>query len=167
MELKQLHAMGAFVPRTFYEKTIPIRRPVLKPEEEWADPAVPEKTGEYVDDTLTVHIRKRSSADFLEMIAAPDRDKSHIALLRCACKPDGTEVFDSLEQAKQLDDWLFIPLMVAVNEVNKFGLKNYQPRTSSGTNSPSSSAARSQKRKRVSPKKSAPSGSPTATSTAP
>lgn len=168
MDLKQLQAMGAIVPRTFYEKTIPIRRPVLKPVEEWAEADAPEKTDKFVDDTITVHIRKRSSADFLEMVTAPDRDKAHIAVLRCVCKPDGAEVFESLEQTKQLEEWLFIPLMLAVNEVNKFGLKNSQPRTSSGANSRSPSAAgRSRNGKKRSAKKSARSGLPTATSAAP
>jgi hypothetical protein len=167
MQLKQLQAMGALVPRTFYEKTIPIRRPVLKPADEWAERDVPEKTGEFVDDMITIHIRKRSSADFLEMMTAPDRDKAHIAILRCICQPDGTEIFESVEQAKQLEEWLFIPLMLAVNEVNQFGLKNSQPRTSYGAKSRSASAdVRSRNGKRRSLKKSAPSGSPTGPSAA-
>lgn len=162
MDINQLQALGALVTRSVFPKEIKVRRPVLKPVEEWADPGEPEGTGEFVEDTLTAHVRKRSSADFLEMVQAPDRDKAHIAVLRCVCREDGTEVFQSLEQAKQLQEWLFIPLMLAVNEVNQFGLKNSQPRTSSGTSSPSSSAARSRKRRSGSPRKNAPAGSPTA-----
>ncbi len=158
--------MGGMVTRSLFKKEIPIRRPVLKPAEEWADPNEPEKTGEFVQDTLTAHVRKRSSVDFIEMVQATDRDKAHIAILRCICHEDGTEVFESLAQAKQLEEWLFIPLMLAVNEVNSFGLKNSQPRTSSGTSLPSSSAVRSRKLKRVAAKKSAPVGSPTGTSAA-
>lgn len=166
MDIKQLQAMGAIVTRSLFKKDIPVRRPVLRAPEEWADPNEPEKTGEFIDDVLTAHVRKRSSADFLEMVQATDRDKAHIAILRCICHEDGTEVFESLAQAKQLEEWLFIPLMLAVNDVNGFGLKNSQPRTSSGTSLPSSSAARSRKLKRVAAKKNAQAGSPTGTSAA-
>ncbi len=123
MDIKQLQAMGGFVTRTLFPKTIPVRQPVLKPESEWANPEDPEFTGEFVDTTMDVHIRKRSSADFLEMVQAADRDRAHVAILRCVLQADGAEVFASLEQVKQLREWLFIPLMQAVNEVNEFGLK--------------------------------------------
>jgi hypothetical protein len=166
MDLKQLQVLGAIVPRTTFKKEIPVKRPELKPKEEWADPNDPEETGNIIDDSLTTWIRKRSSADFLEMIQAKDQNKAHIAVLRCVCHEDGSEVFESLEQCKQLKEWLFIPLMVAVNEVNQFGLKNSLPKTSSGMSLPSSSAARSRKLKRVSQKRNAPAGSPTGPSAA-
>jgi hypothetical protein len=167
MDLKQLQAMGALVPRTLFKKEIPFRRPVLKPTEEWSNAGEPEESGEFVDDTVTAWIRKRSSADFLEMIQAPDRDKAHIAVLRCVCLEDGAEVFESLAQAKQLKEWLFLPLMMAVNQVNEFGLKNSHPRTSSGTSSRSSSGAPSRKLKRGAARKNGRHGSPTAPSAAP
>lgn len=167
MDLKQLQALGAIVSRTLFKKEIKVRRPILKPAEEWADASEPEESGEIVDDTLTTWIRKRSSADFLEMIQAPDRDKAHIAVLRCVCLEDGAEVFESLGQCKQLKEWIFLPLMYAINEVNSFGLKNSRPKTKSGMNSPSSSAARSRKRKHASVKKSSTAGSPIAPSAAP
>lgn len=167
MDLKQLQAMGALVTRSLFKKEVPVRRPVLKPAEEWADPNEPELTDEFVDDSVTVWIRKRSSADFLEMVQAADRDKAHVAILRCVCNPDGSEVFESLAQAKQLREWLFIPLMVAVNEVNGYGLKNSPPKTSSGTNSRSSSGAPLRKLKRGAARKNARAGSPTAPSAAP
>jgi len=159
--------MGAIVTRSLFKKDIPIKQPVLRPVEEWESPDQPEFTGEVVDNTLTAHVRKRSSADFLEMVQAPDRDKAHIAIWRCIVHEDGTEVFESLEQAKQLQEWLFIPLMLAVNEVNGFGLKNSQPKTNSGMSLPSSSVARSRKLKRVAPKKNARSGLHTGTDAAP
>jgi hypothetical protein len=167
MDLKQLQAMGAIIPRTLFKKEVPVKRPELKPASEWAEKDVPEKTGKWIDDTITVHIRKKSSADFMEMIAAPDREKAHIAVLRCVCDEKGAEVFESLEQAKQLEEWLFIPLVMAVNEVNQFGLKNSQPRTSSGAKSRSPSAeGQSRNGKSRSRKKSAPSGSSIETSVA-
>ena len=152
MDFKNLQVIGAFVPTTLTKRTITINYP--------SDPE--DQASERITDTVDVWIRKRSSADFLEMVQAPDRDKAHIAILRCVCLEDGSEAFDSLERVKQMAEWLFIPLMVAVNEVNAFGLKNSQPRTSSGTSSPSSSAARSRKRRAGSPRKNAPVGSPTA-----
>lgn len=164
MNLKELQALGAFVPRALTMRTLAVKRPVLEPD---SDPLEPVLTGEFVDDTLDVWIRKRTSADFLEMVRAPDRDKAHVAILRCVCNEDGTEVFPSLEACKQIREWLFGPLMVAVNEVNDFGLKNSKPRTSSGASSPSSSAAPSRKLKRVSRKRNVASGSPTAPSAAP
>lgn len=168
MDIKQLQALGAIVTRSLFKKEIPVRRPVLKPAEEWEFPDQPEFTGEIVDDSLTAHVRKRSSADFLEMVQAPDRDKAHIAILRCICHEDGSEVFESLQQAKQLQEWLFIPLMVAVNEVNGFGLKNSQPRMSSGAKSRSASAvAPSRSGNKRSAKKSGRSGLPTAPNAAP
>lgn len=168
MDLKQLQAMGAIVPRTLHKREVPIRRPELKPESEWEEKGVPEGTGEWLDDSVTVYIRKRSSVDFIELVSAPDREKACVALLRCVCDEKGAEVFENLDQTKQLEDWLFLPLVMAVNEVNQFGLKNSQPRTSSGAKSRSPSAAgRSRSGKPPSPKKSAPSGSHTAPSAAP
>lgn len=148
MDLKQLTSLGAIVPRTLFKKEVALKRPTLKPAEEWADPNEPEFSGEIVDDTMTVWVRKRSSADFLEMMRAPDNDKAHIAILRCICDQEGNEVFESLAQCKQLREWMFLPLMLVVNEVNEFGLKNSAPKTKSGANSPSSSAARLPRRKR-------------------
>jgi hypothetical protein len=163
MDLKQLQAMGAIVPRTLFKREVAIKRPELKNKIDWEDSEFPEFTGTIIEDSITVHIRKKSSADFMEMIAAPDRDKAHIAILRCVCDDKGVEVFESLEQCKQLEEWLFIPLALTVSEVNKFGLKNSLPRTSSGAKSRSPSAAvPSRNGKSRSPKKSAPSGRPTA-----
>jgi hypothetical protein len=168
MDIKQLHAMGALVTRSLTRKEITVRHPALRPKSEWADATQPEFSDELVVDTMTCWVRKRSSADFLEMMQAPDRDKAHVAVLRCICHEDGREVFESLDQAKQLQEWLFIPLMVAVNEVNQFGLKNSQPRTSSGARSLSASAdGQSLNGSRRSPKKNARRGSRIAPSAAP
>lgn len=167
MDIKQLQAMGGFVTRTLFPKTINVRQPVLKPASEWASADEPEFTGEVVDTTMDVHIRKRSSFDFLELVKAEDCDRAHVAILRCVLQADGEPVFTDLNQVKQLREWLFIPLMQAVNEVNEFGLKNSQPKTNSGTSLPSSSGARSRKLKPVARKKNAQAGSPIAPDAAP
>lgn len=168
MDLKQLQAAGAFVPRTLFKREIPIKRPEMKPEGEWADPEVPEYTGELLDDTVTAFIRKRSSADFMEIRQAKNRDKWHLSVLLCVCHEDGTPVFDSLEQAEQLQEWLFVPLAAAVLEVNGEGAKNFQPRTNGGASSRSASAVgRLKSGKRRSRKPSSSSGDSTRPSAAP
>lgn len=167
MELKDLQGPGAYVSRKLIKKEVPLRRPLLKPAKEWGDPEIAEFTGEIVDDSMTVHIRKRDSADLMEMVGSDDREKASIAILRCVCKPGGGQVFESLEQVNQLADWLFLPLMMVVGEVNNFAPKNSQPMTSSGAKSRSPSAARSKKRSTGSARKNAQSGSNTGASAAP
>lgn len=167
MDLKQLQAMGAFVPKTLFKREVEFDRPVLRPEAEWASPDEPEYTGELVKESVTAWIRKRSSADFMEIRQAPTRDQMSVALLRCVCHEDGAEVFESIDQVRQLEEWFFVPLMWHVSEVNKFGAKNSQPRTSGGANSHSASAAgRLRSGKRRSVKKSSKSGSSTPPSAA-
>ncbi len=154
MDLKQLQALGAFQARTLFKKEVPIKRPILKPEAEWANPEEEEETGETIEETLTVHVRKRSSSDFLEMVSAENRERSDIAMIRCICNEDGTELFESIEQVRTLKVWLYFPLLTAINEVNHFTPKALPSRTSSGAKSPSLSAgARLRNGKRRSAKK--------------
>lgn len=154
MDLKQLQAVGAFVSTKLFKRVVPIKRPEAKPQNEWADPEVPEFTGKVIDDTVTVWIRKRSSADFMEIRQAPNRDKFHLSVQVCCFHEDGTPVFETLEQAKKLQEWLFVPLAAEVHELHGEGPKNSQPRTSGGANSPSASAgARSRNGKKRSLKK--------------
>lgn len=161
-----MQAFGAFVPTTLVKHTVKLRRPILKPADEWASPDEPEFTGEIVDDTMDVFVRKRASSEFLEMVQATDRDRAMVAILRCVRNEDGSQVFQSIEQVSRLAEWLFIPIVEAVNRTNEFRPKNSAPRTNYGTSSPSSSAARSRKRKSASPRKNARAGSPTAPSAA-
>jgi len=173
MDLKQLQAMGAVAPRALVKKDIPIRVPPLKHADQWEDPNIPEADEsapkeQWSEESLTVHIRKRSSVDFYELISSADREKPFVVILRCVCDERGEPVFQDLAQVVQLKEWLWMPLALAANEVNQFGSKNFQPRTSSGANSRSPSAAEaSRSGKRKSPKKNAPSGSPTETGAAP
>lgn len=159
MDLQKLQALGGFVPATIFKRDIPITYRPLTPAESWADPDVPEHEQAPVTDMLTTYIRKRSSADFMEIVNATDADKAFLALLRCVVHPCGTPVFADLAQTKQLAEWLLIPLLTAVNEVNTFDAKKSQPRTSSGAASRSPSAAEaSRSGKRLSRKKNARSG---------
>lgn len=169
MDLKQLQAMGAIEHRPLVPKKIPVKYPVPNDPATWADPEVAEypDTPEFKDGIFDTHIRKRSSADFIELTSAPNREKPFVAIFRCVCNPDGSQLFETMDQVLGLKEWLWIPLMTAVNEVNQFGPKNSRPRTNSGMNSPSSSAARLRKRSSASRKKSGPAGSPTEHSAAP
>lgn len=170
MDLQQLQAMGAIATRALVPKTIMIQYPKPLPQEQWADPAVPEYADvpEMVDETLDVHIKKRSSMDAAEAMRAPERERVFILILRCVCKPDGSQVFDTLDQVVSLKEWIWIPLAAAITEVHKGGeAKNSQPRTSSGASSRSPSAGgRSRSGKRRSPRKSERSGSRTGPSAA-
>lgn len=172
MDLKQLQAMGGISARSIVKREVPIIHPPLRPAEEWADPNTPESDDQapkekWTKAVMEVHVRKRSAADFYELLSADDRNKPLIVILRCICNSDGTPVFDSLEQVDQLKEWLWMPLAVVANEVNKLDPKHSQPKTSSGTKSRSSSAAPSRKRKSVSVRKNGKAGSPTATNLAP
>lgn len=170
MELKQLQAMGAIAARTLVPKDIQIKYQRPLPPEQWAEPGVPEYPDkpEMVEETLRVFVRKRSAIDSAEFMRASDRERGFLAILRCVCNEDGSQLFSDLEQVASLADWMWIPLAAAVYEVNEFGPKNSQPRTSSGASSRSPSAAdRSRSGKRRSPKKSSQSGAHTAPSSAP
>lgn len=169
MDLTSLKAMGAINTRSLVKKDVLVKYPVPFPQEQWSDPEIAEYPDEltYEEKTITAHIQKKSSADFIEMMQARDAEKPFVAIFRCVRHADGSQVFDTFEQVMALKEWLWIPLMKVVNEVNEFGLKNSRPRMSSGTKSPSSSAARLPKRKNASLKKSAQAGSPIAPSAAP
>jgi len=170
MELKQLQAMGAIASRTLVQKDIQIKYQKPLPQGEWADPAVPEYPDkpEMVEETLRVFVRKRSAIDSAEFMRATDRERGFLAILRCVCNKDGSQLFDDLDQVASLADWMWIPLAAAVYEVNEFGPKNSQPRTSSGASSRSPSAAgRSRNGKRRSPRKSSLPGTHTAPGSAP
>jgi hypothetical protein len=72
MDLQQLQAMGGLAPGGLVRRDISIKRPPLKPKEEWASPDAPESDESapmqaWTDETLTIHIRKRSAIDFYEL----------------------------------------------------------------------------------------------------
>lgn len=137
MDIKQLQAMGAIVPRKLFTKTIELKRPEVLPKSEWSDPEVPEFGDGIIEESAQVHLRKMSSADSIEVLRADERERPFIAIFRSMCNPNGTPMFESLEQAMQLETWLAIPLFEAIKEVANLAPKS---KTSSGTNSPLPSA---------------------------
>jgi hypothetical protein len=157
MDIQQLRALGAISPRALVPKKVEFRYPVPLPEAEWTDPEVPSYPDEpeWREGHLDTFIRKRSASDAYELLRAEAREHAVYGVLRGVCNADGSPVFSSFEQVDGLADWLFWPLVVAVNEVNRGGPKRSAPRTKSGATSPSpSGAARSRSGKRRSPRKS-------------
>lgn len=168
MDLKQLQAIGAIVPRTLFKRVIEFKYPELKPEKAWADPEVPEMTGQILDGSMDVFIRRGSSADAIEIANATDRERPFVAIWRSVCDEKGNPVFPSLEDAMQLATWIVIPLFQAINAVSGDAPKAYPPRTNSGANSHSVSAGgRSRNGKRRSARAKPASGNSTAPSAAP
>ena len=155
MDIKQLRALGAISSRVLVPKTIKFQYPVPLPEAEWADPDVPEypENPEWQEGTFDTFIRKRSASDFYEIVRAESRDQACIAIHRGVCEADARPVFESREQVDGLKDWLFLPLLAAVNEVNSSGPKRSTPRTKPGATSPSpSGGARSRSGRKRSPR---------------
>lgn len=152
MNLKELRAKGAFVPIRPVRKEVPINRPILKPESEWADPKIPEFTGDSEPDTVTVYIHRGYAADSLEMLTASPRERPFVAILRCVMDKDGRPVFNSLSELMgdptlgaddpgALADWLVYPLYMAISEVAKDAPKVFQAKTNGGSKRASRTAS--------------------------
>ena len=152
LKISDLKTMGAFVPSEIVRKEVKIKRPKPKPAEEWAVKNVPEFTDEFMEDTLTVFIRKGMAADRLEILQASNRDRAFIAILRAVCNEDGTPMFSSLDQimggepdengepTPALADWLVFPLFKAITEVAGDGPKASR-RARNGGSKPASPTA--------------------------
>lgn len=168
MDLKQLQAIGAIVPRTLFKREIEFDYQELKPAEEWADPEVPEKTGKTIHGKMETYIRRGSAADAIEVANASERERPFVAIFRSVCDEKGEPVFPTIEDAMQLAAWIVVPLFKAITAVSGDSPKNSLPRTNSGVSLRSPSAAgRSKNGKRRSARKSAASGPSTEASAAP
>jgi hypothetical protein len=124
MKLADLQAMGAFAPDELVKRDVAIKRPIL-------DDAGAE-TGDYADESLTVHIRRGAAADAIEIMRAEAREQPFVAIYRSICQPDGTPVFESVEQAMRLQLWLAMPLFEAITEVAPKRPKASRKRTNGG-----------------------------------
>lgn len=129
----ELQAMGAFVPTKPIKRDIKIKKPIQKPAEEWADPAVPEFTGETEDATITVYMRRGAAIDAIETMRAQERDQPFVAIFRSVVNQDGTQVFESLEQASRLATWIAFPLFTAITEVAGAAPKGSRRKTNGGS----------------------------------
>lgn len=163
MDLIQLTKMGAFIPKGLVKKEIAFKHPTELPKDQWQDPEVAEYDEETMTDaTMTAYIKRRSSADLIEIMNTKDRDKMYATVLLSVMKEDGEPVFESIDQVRLLKEWIFIPVLLAVNEVNSTKKKNSQQKKSSGAKSRSPSEAVALRNgSNTSAKKSAESGSST------
>lgn len=141
MDLIKLQSMGALVPLTIFKREIDVTYQPFKPKDQWESEDTPEYEDEAVTEKMTVHVRKRNSADMLDVGNAEGADRALMTILRCVCQPDGKPVFEDIEQVRRLEPWLSIPLMNVVSEVNRYDAKKSTARPSSGVRSPSPSAA--------------------------
>lgn len=132
MKLKDLEKIGAIASNKLHKRTITVKRPITTPAEEWADPEIEEFTGEVEEMTFDVHIRKSTSADVLEALRSDKREQGFVPIFRCVCAPDGAQLFETLEQAMDLQLWMTIPLLEAIAEVAGTSPKPSAPKTSSG-----------------------------------
>lgn len=159
MDLTQLQAMGAIVPRTLFKREIEVTYRPLTDQATWANPQEPEREAESVTKKIDVYVRKRNSADMLDVSTAEGSDMALTTILRCICKPDGSPVFETIQQVRDLEPWMSIPLLNVVREVNQYDPKNSPPRTSGGAGSPSrSGGGASRSGKSRSPRKKGRSG---------
>lgn len=150
MDLKQLHALGAFVSARPIKRTIEVNRPLTKPESDWADPHIPEYTGEVEASSIDVYIKRLSSADEIAVASALPDDRTFVLVHRLVTDEAGVPVFDSVEQTKTLASWLLVPLVEKIDEVaSRAPKKPSAPATHSGSNlrSPSGAARRKSGRK--------------------
>lgn len=141
----QMQTWGAFMPSTIKRKTITIRRPVAKPEADWADPDTPEFTEDKVEEAWDIFVRRGTSADGLEIMRAGERERPFLAVYRCVCNEDGSPFFESLGQAEQAALWLIMPMFQAVADEVIPGKKQQARATSGGATSRSRSGAKRSK----------------------
>lgn len=168
MNLEQLRALGAFKDRSIVPRSVTLKHKPLLPESEWDDPNVPKYADEPFEDSIDCFIRKRSSADNLELARAEEHLVPHLTVLRGVVDKNGKPIFPDLDTVVGLEEWVLLPLFSAVAEVNTIGPKASPPKTSSGANSRSDSgAARSRSGRKWSRPKSAKRGSSTPASAAP
>lgn len=141
MDILQLQQMGAFVPTKLVKKTIDVEVPVKSDPATWDDPEVPEFTGETEKSSIDLHIKRLSSADEIALAMAPANEQGFVMAHRMVRNPDGTPLFESVEQAIQLASWLLVPILNALREVAQGPKKNSPGKTSSGSKSRSRSVA--------------------------
>lgn len=166
MDLKQLEAMGAFKDRSLVTRTITVRRFPILPEGEWDEPGIPKFAQEEVEDTFDIFIKKRSSADSIELSRADPRLLCHYDVFRCVVDEKGEQIFPTIEHVLALEEWMLIPLFNKVFEVNPRGPKSSPPRTKPGASSRSGSGGvPSRNGRKLSRKKSGRSGARTGAST--
>lgn len=117
MSLKDLQALGAFVPTKPFKRTIEFDKPILAPEEEWDSPDVPKFTGETERVSIDVYFKRMSSADEVAIAQAPADLQPFVMVFRLVRNEDGSPMFESVDQVAQLASWVLAPIVSEIEKI--------------------------------------------------
>lgn len=146
MSISDLQALGAFVPVKPIKRTIECDKPILLPEDEWADPEVPEVTGDTERVAVDVYLKRLSSADEIAIAQSDPDDRPFVMVFRLVRNEDGSPLFESAEQAASMASWILLPIVQEIERIAGVRPKNtYPPKTHSGSKSPSPSGGEARK----------------------
>ncbi len=117
MSLKDLQALGAFVPTKPFKRTIEFDKPILAPEEEWDSPDVPKFTGETERVSIDVYFKRMSSADEVAIAQAPADLQPFVMVFRLVRNEDGSPMFESVDQVAMLASWVLAPIVSEIEKI--------------------------------------------------
>ena len=117
MSLKDLQALGAFVPTKPFKRTIEFDKPVLAPEEEWDSPDVPKFTGETERVSIDVYFKRMSSADEVAIAQAPADLQPFVMVFRLVRNEDGSPLFESVDQVASMASWVLAPIVSEIEKI--------------------------------------------------
>jgi hypothetical protein len=117
MSLKDLQALGAFVPTKPFKRTIEFDKPILAPEEEWDSPDVPKFTGETERVSIDVYFKRMSSADEVAIAQAPADLQPFVMVFRLVRNEDGSPLFESVDQVASMASWVLAPIVSEIEKI--------------------------------------------------
>lgn len=117
MSLKDLQALGAFVPTKPFKRTIEFDKPILAPEEEWDSPDVPKFTGETERVSIDVYFKRMSSADEVAIAQAPADLQPFVMVFRLVRNEDGSPMFESVDQVASMASWVLAPIVSEIEKI--------------------------------------------------
>lgn len=117
MSLKDLQALGAFVPTKPFKRTIEFDKPILAPEEEWDSPDVPKFTGETERVSIDVYFKRMSSADEVAIAQAPADLQPFVMVFRLVRNKDGSPLFESVDQVASMASWVLAPIVSEIEKI--------------------------------------------------
>jgi hypothetical protein len=137
MDLKQLKAMGLVTTNPMIKHDLEIGYYPLKPESDWADPAIPEREAERVTSTITVYLKRYNAADLVIVGAVEDQEmRAWMSIQRSTYTETGDRLFPTLDDAIGLDLAMFGPLLTRINKINEGAKKNSPRKMNSGASLP-------------------------------
>jgi len=117
VSLKDLQALGAFVPTKPFKRTIEFDKPILAPEEEWDSPDVPKFTGETERVSIDVYFKRMSSADEVAIAQAPADLQPFVMVFRLVRNEDGSPLFESVDQVASMASWVLAPIVSEIEKI--------------------------------------------------